>query len=74
MGLGPAVYLEITNGKIICSGIMGTAINANFSFGIPPSMSFKPVTASQAENPICGGRLAVNEEVAIRHRFQYRDA
>lgn len=32
---------------------MKTAINANFSLGKPASISFKLVTASHAENPIC---------------------
>jgi len=32
---------------------MGTAIKANFSLGKPASISFKLVTASHAENPIC---------------------
>lgn len=53
IGLGPAVYFEIINGKIICNGIMGTAMKASFSLGKPPSISFKLVTASHAENPIC---------------------
>lgn len=53
IGLGPTVYFEIANGSNICKGIIGTAIRANFSFGIPASTNFKPVTASQAENPIC---------------------
>lgn len=60
IGLGPTVYFEIANGSNICKGIIGTAIRANFSFGIPASTSFKPVTASQAENPICNWYKQIN--------------
>lgn len=66
MGLGPAVYFEIISGKMICNGIMGTAIKANFSLGKPASISFKLVTASQAEKPIYDIADQVNTiEVAI---------
>jgi len=39
-------------GKIISTGTSGIAINARFSFGTPPSISFKLVTLSAAANPI----------------------
>lgn len=60
IGLGPTVYFEIANGSNICKGIIGTAIRANFSFGIPASTNFKPVTASQAENPIYNWYKQIN--------------
>ena len=53
IGWGPDVYFDINSGRIICTGIKGTAIIAIFSFGIPASINFNPVTASEAENPIC---------------------
>ena len=53
-GLGPAVYLLISHGNVICSGTMGTANSARRSFGMPASMSFKVVTASVAAVPSCG--------------------
>ena len=52
MGRGPVVYLLINNGNSICMGTMGTPSKASFSFGIPASMSFSPVTESAAANPI----------------------
>lgn len=48
----PVVYLEITSGSAICSGINGTAISPNFSLGIPDSTSFNVRTLSVAEKPI----------------------
>ena len=57
IGLGPAVYLEMRSGKMIWMGTMGTPNSASFSFGTPSSISFKPVTASAAANPICGWKI-----------------
>ena len=52
IGVGPAVYLLINIGNRICSGTIGKASIANFSFGTPNSTSFNPVTASAAAKPI----------------------
>lgn len=52
-GWGPAVYLLIIRGNIICKGTIGTANKAKCSFGTPSSTNFSPVTASAAEKPIC---------------------
>ena len=52
-GLGPAVYLLMKRGRRICIGTMGTANNANVSFGIPASISFKPDNESAAAKAIC---------------------
>ena len=53
IGLGPAVYLLMMRGSIICIGTMGTANNARVSLGIPASMSFKPDNESAAAKAIC---------------------
>lgn len=53
MGVGPAVYLLMINGSIICIGIMGTANKASVSFFIPASINFRPVKESAAAKPIC---------------------
>lgn len=52
-GWGPAVYLLIIRGNIICKGTIGTANKAKCSLGTPSSTNFSPVTASAAEKPIC---------------------
>lgn len=52
-GWGPAVYLLIIRGNIICKGTIGTASKAKCSLGTPSSTNFSPVTASAAEKPIC---------------------
>lgn len=51
IGLGPVVYFEIRNGKIICNGVIGIASIAKRSFGTPASSNFNPV-AESAANPI----------------------
>ena len=53
MGVGPAVYLLMTSGRMICMGIMGTANKAKVSFFIPASINFRPVRESAAAKPIC---------------------
>ena len=53
IGLGPAVYLLIISGRIICIGTIGTANNARVSFGIPASMSFRPDSESAAAKATC---------------------
>lgn len=60
MGFCPVKYLDKKKGSATCKGTRGTASNAIFSFGIPASTSFSPVTTSQAENPI----FAVNKTAA----------
>ena len=54
IGLGPAVYLLMIRGRIICMGTIGTANNARVSFGIPASISFRPDRESAAAKAICG--------------------
>ena len=51
-GFGPAVYLLIIKGSIICIGIIGTPNKASFCLGTPSSINFNAVTASAAANPI----------------------
>lgn len=51
-GVGPTVYFDMNQGSNICNGTRGTAKRANFSFGTPSSINFRPVTASVAANPI----------------------
>lgn len=58
MGVGPAVYLLMISGRMICIGIMGIANRASVSFFIPASINFKPVMESAAANPICSGKIA----------------
>lgn len=52
MGLGPDVYLLMRRGSPIWIGTMGIPSSASFSRGTPSSISFRPVTASAAANPI----------------------
>lgn len=51
MGRGPTIYLLIKNGKIICKGTNGIAINARRSLGTPFSTNFNGDTASIAAKP-----------------------
>jgi len=51
-GLGPAVYLDIMIGRIICIGTIGTANMAMVVLAIPDSIIFNPVKESAAENAI----------------------
>jgi hypothetical protein len=59
MGVGPAVYLLMISGRMICIGIMGIANRARVSFFIPDSINFKPVMESAAANPICSGKIKI---------------
>lgn len=52
IGLGPAVYLLMINGRMICMGIMGTANRASRSLGMPASINLRPVKASAAAKAI----------------------
>merc|ERR1719206_1562491 len=51
IGLGPAVYFEIIQGRMICSGIMGIASMASLSLGTPASTNLSPEAASAAAKP-----------------------
>jgi hypothetical protein len=45
------VYLDITNGRIICNGVNGTANKAKESFVTPFLINCNPVIASVAAKP-----------------------
>jgi hypothetical protein len=46
---GPFVYLLMISGRIICSGVSGTAKRLSFSLGTSYSISFKRVIDSVAK-------------------------
>ena len=79
IGLGPAVYLLMISGRIICIGTIGTANNARVSFGIPASMSFRPERESAAAKAICGkieksvfeGYYHLQNDIPVQRRLTF---